>query len=133
MAAELNIEFAQEFSSQLTVHKNLGQEVVVTTVDKVRLCLMQNEAHLRGQRDWITPLSLLLASCTTLLAAEFKNVGLAKEVWQSLYILGSIACLIWLIKAATAAWRYRNKASIDAIVHELKASGLPAAATPTAN
>ena len=52
MSTQPQIEFGKEFSEKLTVYKNLGQEVMVTTVDKVRLCLMTNRDSLY-RKKWL--------------------------------------------------------------------------------
>ncbi len=87
MTSPPRIELDKEFSDQLTVHKNIGQEIVVTTVDKVRICLMETRDCLTTKREWATPLALCLALLSTLVAADFRDYLLPKAVWQAMYIL----------------------------------------------
>jgi uncharacterized membrane protein len=115
------IELEKEFSGRLTIHMNVGQEVVVTTVDKVRICLMESRDCLTAQREWLTPGSLFLALVTTLAAAEFREFILKPSAWQALYVLGSLVTFVWSIVTAWRAWKNRGKASIEAIVATLKA------------
>jgi hypothetical protein len=124
MVDHSNIEFEKEFSERLTVHRNLDQEVVVTTVDKVRICLMANRDHMATKREWVTPLSLFITLTTTLVAAEFKNFLLDKALWQAIYLVCAVISAIWCVSSASRSWRHRNRGSIEAIVDELKSSAI---------
>ena len=121
MTSQASIELGKEFSERLTIHTNIGQEVVVTTVDKVRICLMENRDCLTAQREWLTPLSLFLALVTTLAAAEFRDFVLKAAAWQALYVLASIVTLTWALLAGVRAWKNRSRGSIDSIVTTLVA------------
>lgn len=129
MTPQSQIEFEKEFSEKLIVHKNLGQEVVVTTVDKVRLCLITNRDSLTAQKAWLTPLAIFLSLLTTLIAANFKEFIFKPDVWTAIYVIGTILSFVWLCSSAYHAWENRSKASLDAIVKELKAQTVQA--TPT--
>lgn len=114
---QINVE--HEFSEKLTVHKNLNQDVIVTTVDKVRLCLLKNQDRLSKKHEWVTPFSLLLSFGTTLVAADFKTFIVEALVWKALFVFATIACLIWLLRTAKVAWENRKAGDVDAIVSEL--------------
>ncbi len=116
-----HIDVQREFSKRLTVHKSLDQEVVVTTVDKVRLCLLGNQDCLRAQRQWLTPLSLLITLLAALLATDFKDFGLTAAVWEALFILAALASFVWLVIAGFRAWKNRAAGGIEQIIAELKA------------
>lgn len=121
MSTQPQIEFGKEFSEKLTVYKNLGQEVMVTTVDKVRLCLMTNRDSLTAKNGWLTPFGLFLALLTTLVAADFREFIFKPNVWVAIYVIGTIISFVWLCSSAWIAWKNRHKGSIDLIVEELKA------------
>jgi len=123
MTSPPQIELEKEISAQLIVHKNIGQEVVVTTVDKVRICLMETRDCLAARREWATPLPLFLALLSTLVAADFRDRILSKAVWQAMFILGTIFAGGWLVRAGCVSWSNRNRGSIEEIVRRLKASG----------
>ena len=112
-------EFEREFSEKLTVHKNLGQEVIVTTVDKVRLCLMKNRDYLTAKKEWLTPLGILVTLLTTLVAAAFREFLFEPSVWTAVYVIGTIIMFLWLCRAGYRAWDNRSKGSIDTIVEEI--------------
>lgn len=113
----INVE--QEFSEKLTVHKNLGQDVIVTTTDKVRLCLLGHRDSLSKKNEWLMPLSLFVSIATTLVAAEFRKFILEPQVWQALFIFSGVACLFWLAVSCKRAWQNRKAGNIDLIIHEL--------------
>lgn len=122
---EAQIEFAQEFSERLTVHKNIDQEVVVTTVDKVRLCLIENRDCLAAKGQWLTPLALLIAIVTTLLTADFRaDVLLPAETWQAIYVLSALGTFAWLCRALYRVWQNRTHGGIDEVVARLKATSV---------
>lgn len=121
MTNQSQIEFEKEFSDKLTIHKNLGQEVVVTTVDKVRLCLLENRDSLISQKEWRTPLGIFLALLTTLVAADFREFIFKPDVWTAIYVIGSLISFCWLCCSGYKAWENRDKGSIDSIVNNLKA------------
>lgn len=114
------IEFEKEFSEKLTIHKNLGQEVLVTTVDKVKLCLINNRDCLTAKKEWITPFGIFLALVTTLIAAEFRKFIFEPNVWTSVYVIGAIISLIWFLRAGYSAYKNRNSGSLDNLVNEIK-------------
>jgi hypothetical protein len=49
-----------ELGEGSTVSKNVSQEVIVTTRDRVELCLIRHQKNLRSRQDWIVPLGILL-------------------------------------------------------------------------
>ncbi len=122
LQATTNIEIQKEFSERLQIHKNLQQEVVVTTVDKLRICLMQHRDCLSAKGEWVAPASLLLSFATTLVAADFKKFILGAQTWQALYIFLSVGSAIWLLRAISRAFKNRATATLDNLVSEIKAT-----------
>jgi hypothetical protein len=66
------MDFTKELVKGLTVHPTLNQEILVTTSDKLRLCLQQHQSILAGRTVWIAPLGVLLALLCALLASDFR-------------------------------------------------------------
>src|SRR5438552_360925 len=92
------IDVRQMLTAELMVHSNVNQEIVVTTVDKLRLCLMRNYAHLTAKTAWTTPLGVLLTLAATLCAAEFRDtLGIKKEYWWALFMLAAASAAAWLV------------------------------------
>ena len=114
------IEIGKEFTDKLTVHKQLNQEVVITTVDKIKLCLFKNRDCLSSKKDWLLPLSLFITLITTLVAASFNNYILKQEVWESIYIIASFICFVWLLISLLKLKKIIGKGTIEEIVKEMK-------------
>ncbi len=127
------IDVRKEVTERLTVHTNVTQEVVVTTVDKMRLCLMRHSDQLRARGGWGIPLGVVLALIPTLVAADFRDsLGIKKEYWWALFLVATIAASAWLVVAAGraigATYRAYRKGSLDSVEHivtELKAHSGP--------
>ena len=119
---DIQIQFGQEFLEGLKIHKNLDQEIIVTTVDKAKLCLIENRDLLHHQREWLTPFGLLVAIVTTLVASTFQDFGMDAAVWEALYVLGGLASVTWLWITGWQAWKLRSQGGIDEIVKTLKIS-----------
>ena len=62
----LNIDLNDEFSKNMTVHKNVEQEIIITTSDKIELVLIKTKEILTSKRDWWTPFGLAISFITTL-------------------------------------------------------------------
>jgi hypothetical protein len=116
-----NIEIGDEISEQLTVRRNVGQELLLITVDKVRICLMEARADLSSQKDWIAPLALVLSLSTTVVTADFRDFVFGKAVWQAGYVIAAALSLGWFVRSAVNARRTRNRASIEGILDRLRA------------
>lgn len=118
-ASEIKLD--QELINNSKVHKNVGQEFVVTTVDKVKLCLREHKEVLNSRLEWAAPLGVFLALLITLVAADFKDAfGLKKEDWRAVFIVGTIASAIWLIRCIYRVYKFWNKANEDNFIQALK-------------
>jgi len=61
----LPFDFGDEISKRLAIHKNISQEVIVITADKMELILGRTREILTSQREWWTPFGLLISFITT--------------------------------------------------------------------
>lgn len=103
------------------IHKNISQEVIITTVDKIRLCLHDYKDTLKAQTDWVAPAGILITLVATLSAADFKLfLGLNSDVWKALFIFGSIMSAISLIRALNNVRKIRGKNDVESIIQNLK-------------
>jgi hypothetical protein len=95
-----SIDLGSELSDRLTIHKNVNQEIILTTSDKLKLVLIETKASLTAKRDWVTPFGLMVSFIATLCTAEFKTAfGLNAEFWHAFFLLLVIASFIWLVVA----------------------------------
>ena len=126
--APSKMDFGKELSRGMLVHSTLTQEVLVTTADKLRLCLIGHKEALSCRTGWVAPLGILLALVCALVAADFKDaLLLSKEAWHNLFTASAGACALWFLWSAVRAcrsswvhWRMGSQGTIDDIVDELK-------------
>ena len=117
----LSVDIATELSKNITIHKNVKQEIIVTTEDKIRLVLIDTKRILTAQRDWWTPLGLLLSFIATICTADFKDsIGLTKDTWQAIFLILILLCAIWLIKTLLNLYENWGKHDLQEIVKRIK-------------
>ncbi|MGW8428848.1 hypothetical protein ACWGJQ_25950 [Peribacillus simplex] len=103
------------------IHTNVGQEIVVTTEDKLELCLRDHQHILKAKNDWITPLGLFIAVLTSLVAADFKEfLSISADLWNAIFIICSVIFGFWLLKALIKAFQYRTSGDTKEIIQKLK-------------
>lgn len=120
-AQGLSIDVGDELSKNLTIHKNVKREIIITTADKIKLVLISTKEILTAQRDWWTPFGLLISFITTLCTAEFKETfGLAKEFWHAIFVLLTIGSAIWLLKSFCNLYKNWGQDNLDNIIEKIK-------------
>ena len=84
-AADRTQSVSNALGEQVVVHEHLDQEIVITTVDKLKLTLSDYQKTLNARQGWATPATLLLSLVTTLISADFKDsYGISSDTWQAL-------------------------------------------------
>jgi hypothetical protein len=101
------------------VQSNLGQTIIITTEDKIEICLMKYLEDLENKRSWLTPFGLLLSIVLTFLTTDFKEWIIPKETWQAIFIVAEIIFLGWLAISIKRAWQTK---SIKDVLEEIKKS-----------
>lgn len=101
-----------------TVHTNIDQELIVTTEDKVRLCLNTHLHRAERRREWIAPLGLLISVIGMFVSADFKNAaGLSAAEWRAFFFVSGLISAGWLLYAISLA---TNPPTVDTMIQELK-------------
>jgi len=120
----LSIDFGSELSKNLTIHKNVKQEIIVTTADKIKLVLIATKEVLTAQRDWWTPFGLLISFITTLCTADFKIAfGISKEFWHAIFVIFTILSFLWLIWSINKLYKNWGQDNPDKIIEKIKLKG----------
>ena len=116
------INLGEDLIQKSTSYTNIAQEFIHTTSDKIKLCLIENQDVLKAKIGWITPLGILIALVAALVTADFKKtfLGLKPEVWESMFIISSILCFLWLIYALRRSYKFRGKGGIEDVIKKLK-------------
>jgi len=81
------------------VHTNVSQEIIEITADKLTIILNEHIDSLAKNKEWQTPLSLIITIMLVLSTTSFRVAfGLAAETWSAIFILSCGICVMWLIK-----------------------------------
>jgi len=104
------------------VDTNVTQQIIVTTADKARLCLMQTVERMEQRKAWIAPAGILATLIVVFPTTTFQDfLGLSREYWRALFSLAAIGATIWLVHALL---RIRTSLTIDQIVDRLRTESL---------
>jgi hypothetical protein len=116
--AKINTESLASLINVSEVHLNVSQEVIITTEDKIRICLSEHLKQMEKKRGWIAPSGILIAIVVALVTSTFKDkFGLDAATWRAIFILSGIVSIGWLIWSIKEAWKSEKLADI---VAELK-------------
>lgn len=99
------------------IHFNVSQSFVITTEDKLRLCLNGHLGRLERKREWLTPFGLLLAIVTTLATTDFRAFGLSAETWYAIFLMTGVVSFFWLVWTLSLL---KTSANVEDIIKELK-------------
>lgn len=117
----LSVDFGDELSKNLTIHKNVKQEIIITTSDKIRLVLLNTKEVLTAQRDWWTPFGLLISFVTTLCTADFRDsFGLTKEFWHAIFIILTLVSSLWFIHTIYKLIKSWGQDDLNKIIEHIK-------------
>lgn len=117
----LSVDFGDELSKNLTIYKNVKQEIIITTEDKIKLVLISTKESLTAQRDWWTPFGLLVSFIATLCTADFKDIlGMTKEFWHAIFVILTIASTVWLLLAFYKLYKNWGQDNLDNIIEKIK-------------
>jgi hypothetical protein len=116
------IELDQEdFQSEVVIHKNLTQDVLLTTEDKMKLTLIEYREVLASRNEWLGAGTLTLSFLSSLVLTNFKDIGpISAATWQASYLLFFLLALARFINVLYRMYANRNKASIDYVIKRIK-------------
>jgi hypothetical protein len=116
------INLDQDLTTQMTVHKNLKQEIIVTNTDKLKLILNDHHKVIKKKNEWLNPVGIFLSVLTTLLTARFdvSKFGIKPQIWQSIFVVTCFTTFIWSVILIINAIRYYNKGTVDQCIEKLK-------------
>ena len=97
---------------------NLSQGTIVTTEDRIQLCLQNAIDRLKAKGECWTPLALSATLILTLTTAEFKDLFIPSETWLAIFLFATAVSLIWTSRAIWKAARV--KVSVESIVSCIK-------------
>jgi len=105
------------------VDTNLSQEIIVITVDKVRLCLRDAVDNMERNKAWQTPAGISVTIIVIFPASTFQDfIGISKDTWKALFIAAAVFFFIWLVRCIP---RIRKSPSVEDIVNRLRTAEPP--------
>jgi hypothetical protein len=119
------IELEQEdLKSDVIIHKNLTQDVLLTTEDKMKLTLIEYKDVLTSRGEWLGAATTAFSFLTSLFLSNFKDVGIIKAgTWQAVYAFLFLfffgRCIFFLINL----FKNRKKVKINYVIKKIKQSG----------
>lgn len=108
LSARFDETMAENLIQNSHSHWDLGQEIIHTTEDKVRLSLHRYISRLLARERWVAPVSLLCTVSAVLFTSTFKErFGLPASTWEALFILIAVGSGIWSVVSVIQAIRAR--------------------------
>jgi hypothetical protein len=116
------IELDQEdLQSEVIIHKNLTQDVLLTTEDKMRLTLIEYKDILASRGEWMGAATTAFSFLASLLLSNFKDTGpLKATTWQAIYAVFFVLFFIRFISVLVNTYKNRKKADINYIIRKIK-------------
>lgn len=116
-----SLDVGRAMTDRLVMHQNVQQEVVVITVDKLRICLEKQRGYLASSREWLGFAGLTLSLIATLVTSSFQtSLGLKPEHWQAIYVISAFLSLGWTLKLIVEAVRANRLLGIDGLIDRIK-------------
>jgi hypothetical protein len=112
-----NDELNKKLTTPAKVHANVEQEIIVTTEDKIRLCLMKHLSKVEKKGMWIAPAGILMTLIITFITADFKVFLFPAATWAAVFIMSTLLTVIWLLYSIRFIFTSTN---MDDIINELK-------------
>ena len=119
------IELEQEdLKSDVIIHKNLTQDVLLTTEDKMKLTLIEYREVLASRAEWLGAGVLALSFLSSLLFTGFKDIGpLKASTWQAIYAIFFILSFGRFLIVVYKMYVNRKKATSNYVIRRIKQSG----------
>jgi hypothetical protein len=114
-----------EVLSRSTFTRNVVQQFLLITRDRVELVLLKFQDALKSRADWHAPAGTFATLLASLVAAQFRDaLGMPSSVWHALFVLATVLCGVWLAVTLIRAHRSR-RVTIDAVIDQLWKEGTP--------
>jgi len=100
---------------------NTKSDLIEITHDKLEIILLKHLEFVSIKNSWISPISVFVTILLTNLTATFKKfIGIEKEVWEALFLLGLVGSIFWLVIALIRISIHRKEANIDYVINKIK-------------
>ena len=111
----------QELLQVTAVHFNVAQEYIMITEDKTYRCLRDWKDKIERKKAWVAPVSLLVPLVLTFVTATFKDaLGLSKDAWQAVFVMGIIIALLWTVRELCSLAFSKGSHTVEELIQDLK-------------
>jgi len=111
----------EDLKGDIIIHKNLTQDLLVTTEDKMKLALIEYREVLASRGEWIGAGALVFSFMSPLLLANFKDFGpFTAETLKAIYIIFCVLAFYRFISTLIRVTQNRHKTNIDFFISRIK-------------
>lgn len=103
--ADIRDRLAENIVQNTEVSLNIGQNIITTTEDKVRLAVLTHLGRIEDRRAWVAPGGIFLTILAAFATADFKSLWLPAATWNAVFLLCGIASFVWLVVSVVKATR----------------------------
>jgi len=104
-------------SEEKQANADPGQEGILVTEDRIRLCLGEHLKKLEMRKGWIAPLVVFVILAVVIATADTFRA----QVWEIIFLVGFFVSLTWL---AVSVLQARHSANIEDVIQELKGNSI---------
>jgi len=111
----------EDLQGDIIIHKNLTQNLLVTTEDKMKLALIEYRDMLASRGEWVGAGMLVFSFMSPLLLANFKDIGpFTAEILQSVYFVFCALAFYRFINILIKVTQNRHKTNLDFLINKIK-------------
>lgn len=97
---------------------NVDVHLIQITEDRLKNILVEHQSNVATEKNWVTPLCLLLSFLLALTTTEAKEIfGVSSSTWEALFIGVCIMSVIWLVVSVK---NIRTAMSIEQLIRKIK-------------
>ena len=93
----------------------LNENMIITTQDKIELCLTKYLRTMERKKEWFTPAGILTTLVISCLTTDFRDWVFSAHTWRVIFIVLGVISLIWLI--VSVYYSFSSKTVHDVLEH----------------
>ncbi|MCL2149743.1 MAG: hypothetical protein FWH51_02260 [Dehalococcoidia bacterium] len=111
----------EDLEGEIIIHKNLTQDLLVTTEDKMKLALIEYRDVLISRDEWVSAGALVFSFMSPLLIANFRDAGpFTAETWRTIYFFFLALASYRFVTVFIKMTRNRHKSKIGYMINKMK-------------
>lgn len=102
------------------VHRNVSQEVVVITIDRLRILVSDYAKKAERAGEWQAALGVFITLVAAISTTTFKEtLGVSGEVWKAVFLIATGLSGLWLVRGVI---RYFRAEKLEDLLCKIKNS-----------